>query len=236
MNYNCEQSMVPGAAAAAATIALLALAIPSYGAEPATPSKSTSTSKSSKSGQSNKITCEQVNSGCNIFSDADSESPACPGFRQPTDPKGKIRRLINIENNKFPTMAQIGQTPGLTGKQRKEIEQIYNATKEVVEPWIKELRDKRQKPQADGRMFDERNPAQDLLERIRQKRLEAWTQVKTILTEQQVDQLEQMRRGEMFTGLNAPMAPPEMHKAGKFDAPAVMAPPPGTTIAPVDPN
>lgn len=213
---------------------------------------STSKAKEKRTGNSGhrNLTCDQVNSGYNIFSDpprdaacagdssTDGGDSVSPGFRQPTDPKGKIRRLITLENNRFPTYQQVKQTPGLTGKQRKEIEKLYNASKEVVEPWIKELRDVRQKPQSaeGGPMFDERNPAQELLDRIRANRLETWNQVKLILTEQQVDQLERMRRGEMFTGLNTAITPSGVRQTGKFTAPAVMAPPPGTTIAPVDAN
>lgn len=182
---------------------------------------------------------DTVNSGRNIFSDPEDALPTSPSFRRPTDARGRLRQMIETETNKFPTLEQVRQIPTITGQQRKEINKIYEASKLVVQPMLQELRDLRQKAATEEvQQFAEGRPGHELLQRIQQHRQETWDKVKALLTEAQLEQLDQMRRGELLTGLNAPMTPPGLNPNpfAKFRPTGIMAPPAGTTIAPVDAN
>lgn len=201
--------------------------------------KSNDAFKQINSAATTKVNCDAVNSGRNIFSDPDDAIAIGPGFRGPNDARGRLRQMIETETNKFPTLQQVRQIPTLNVQQRREINKIYEASKLVVQPMLQELRDLRQKaPKEEVQQFADGKPGQELLQRIQQHRRDTWDKVKALLTEQQIEQLDQMRRGELMTGLNAATTPPGLNPGpgAKFRPTGIMAPPAGTTIAPVDAN
>ncbi|MFN8655688.1 MAG: hypothetical protein U0105_05075 [Candidatus Obscuribacterales bacterium] len=188
------------------------------------------------------VNCDKVNSGCNIFSDPENAGDVAPGFRTATDARGRIREMIDAEASKFPNYQQLKQIPGLNAQQKKDIEKIYNATKETIQPWLNELKEMRPKPgdKISGEQYFrdqiENGPGKELVQKIQATRETGWNQVKALLTEQQLVQLDQMRHGEMLTGLNAPNMPPGMSKQGSFRPSGVVGPPPNMSIAPVEAN
>lgn len=223
-------------------IAVMALAQPALFAASKTRAAKQQPQKNQASKKQATDTCDKVNSGCNIFSDPENAGDVAPGFRTATDARGRIREMIDAQASKFPNYQQLKQIPGLKAEQKKDIEKIYNATKETIQPWLNELKEMRPKPgeKISGEQYFrdqiENGPGKDLVLKIQTARQSGWDQVKALLTEQQLVQLDQMRHGEMLTGLNAPNMPPGMSKQGSFKPSGVVGPPPNMSIAPVEAN
>lgn len=131
---------------------------------------------------------EAVNSGTNIFSTGGTASGGIGEFKQP--PK--------TEQAKLPSYQQVRVLPSLTAAQRKDVTKINEESKKTIQDLqekIKELQTRGQKLDA---VESNRDAIQTLKDHIQAERLQAWTLTKALLTEQQLIELEKMRRGELL--------------------------------------
>ncbi|HEY9793647.1 MAG TPA: Spy/CpxP family protein refolding chaperone [Candidatus Obscuribacterales bacterium] len=147
--------------------------------------------------------------GGNIFTQPGSSNQA-PGFTE-GGPGSRMRRLGGREQ--FPDFRQVRNLPDLTPDQRKQIQQVMEQSKQQMAPIREQMQALRQKNgQGGGEQQlmgnpDTREKFVDLRRQMREARKQSWEQMKKVLTEKQVQELQEMRQGQMQPStFNPPMA------------------------------
>ena len=100
-----------------------------------------------------------------------------------------------------PELKQVMNLPDLTPEQKQQIKDIYKQGKEQTEPIKEQLQKLREGHQGNEQQTmadaDSKEKFMDLRRQMRDARRQTWEQVKKVLNEKQLQEVEAMRRGEM---------------------------------------
>lgn len=155
----------------------------------------------------------EPSSRANIFT-----PPAQSSDRMPNFAEGAKRRRNREAGSNIPNWQQVKMIPSLTSDQREKIRGIYEQAKADVQPLSQRIRQLRQQAKGEPNGPDQpaqTNPAKggpipqpapadsqervrELTRQIRSKRQATWDKVQSILTEEQRQEFEQMRKGQLM--------------------------------------
>jgi Spy/CpxP family protein refolding chaperone len=134
----------------------------------------------------------------NFFSPPKAESEQIPQFTN------RISGSRNSLGKDIPGWQQVRAIPSLSIKQRRELHDLFNKAREELQPLMQELKDKRVIgetgiPQVESAKSSHGRArrAREIRQQLVTRRQEIWQQVKSRLTSEQLQQLEQMRKGEL---------------------------------------
>lgn len=141
---------------------------------------------------------KEASSGENIFSSAQNDTTV-PSFNDLRGGDGKLRKmLLGNQRDGIPDWRQIKMLPSLTGPQRKEFMRMFSANKAEMQDVVEQLKALKQKTQAGGASDPAmRDSFLKLRAQVQDLRKRSWEQVKAKLTDDQLKELEAMRKGEL---------------------------------------
>lgn len=141
-------------------------------------------------------------SGTSIFSPPEGSDNQVPSFQEGKDTNSRIRKmLLGDSKDGIPNFQQVRTIPSLAPSQRKELQRIYGDAKDQVAPLIEQLKSLKENSQGgQGKAAADpqaRETFQQLRSQIRDIRQQTWQKVKAVLSEQQLQELQAMRHGEL---------------------------------------
>ena len=131
----------------------------------------------------------------NFFTVPQEFSETSPTFKAGQGGGGPLQRIFGDD---VPGLQQVQQIPGLSPMQRREIKRIYEGAREEFKARRQLFQSLRGDPAASEKIGQ-------LKEEVRQKRLQTWHMVEALLTPEQLQRFEMMRKGQLtVSGLRRP--------------------------------
>jgi hypothetical protein len=168
--------------------------------------------------------------GGNIFTQPGSANQA-PGFSE-GGPGSRMRREWAGGREEFPDFRQVRNLPDLTPDQRKQVQQVMQQSKQQMGPIREQMQAMREKNQGGEQQLmgnpDTREKFMDLRRQMKEARKQSWEQMKKVLTDKQVQELQDMRQGQMQPStFNPPMGSGFAGRHGRFQGGSPGQPPAG---------
>ncbi len=170
----------------------------------------------------------------NFFAPSLEESGTVPSFSQPRDPRSRLRGIVvGMGDQSIPNFHELRRLPSLNTAQRRQVNLLLNRHQAQIKELNGQMRELRGKFNGQSgqswqsgkslRAFAdpaERQKVAGLRDQIQNMRQKTWQELTGMLTSEQLQEFDQMRKGELVPATFARSAaspPPAFYRAGNQD-------------------